>query len=178
MSKVSQSSCCSIPEAGAATCELPSSAAHQTLPVGVCPSCGQKGKAVNGQTVKAMLSISLTHVTREPYLFCRTTGCPVVYFSADGQQLFTTDQVRERIYQKEPDAADVFVCYCFRHTLGSVRAEVESTGHSTVVDAIDAGIQAGQCACDIRNPQGSCCLGNVRAVVKRVEALARVESGI
>ena len=26
------------------------------------------------------------------------------------------------------------------------------------------GIQAGQCACDLRNRQGSCCLGNVRAL--------------
>ncbi len=31
------------------------------------------------------------------------------------------------------------------------------------------GTKTGQCACDIRNPQGSCCLGNVGAVVKRVE---------
>ncbi len=171
---MSEANCCSVPEAGAATCELPSSVTRRALPVGVCPSCGQKGKAVNGQTVKAMLSISLARVTHEPYLFCRTAGCPVVYFSADGQQWFTTEQVRERVYQKEPDAADVFVCYCFRHTPGSIRGEIEATGQNTIVDVINAGIQAGQCACDIRNPQGSCCLGNVRAIVKRVEALARV----
>ena len=175
---MSEANCCSVPEAGAATCELSSSVAGPTLAVGVCPSCGQKGKAVNGQTLKAMLSMSLAHVTHEPYLFCRTAGCPVVYFSADGQQWFKTEQVRERVYQKEPDAADGLVCYCFRHTPGSIRAEIEATGHSTVVDAINAGIQAGQCACDIRNPQGSCCLGNVRSVVKRVEALAQVEAGL
>jgi hypothetical protein len=32
-----------------------------------------------------------------------------------------------------------------------------------IVDDIKAGIKAGQCACDLRNPQGTCCLGNVRA---------------
>jgi len=158
--------CCSSPEAGAATCEL----GDRPVPVAdTCPSCGQKGKAVEGQTVKAMLSVSLSHVTHEPYLFCRTPDCPVVYFSAEGQQSFTQDQVRECVYQKQPDADDVFVCYCFRHTPGSIRAEVEATGHSTVADAINGGIQAGQCACDIRNPQGSCCLGNVRAIVKRLQ---------
>ena len=160
-----ETDCCSSSEAGAATCELD----RPALSVDACPSCRQKGKAVEGQTVKAMLSISLSHVTHEPYLFCRTPDCPVVYFSADGAQSFTADQARERIYQKEPDADDVFVCYCFRHTPGSIRAEVEATGHSSVVDAINAGIQAGQCACDIRNPQGSCCLGNVRAIVKRLQ---------
>ena len=128
--------------------------------------CGQVGKEVGGQTVKAMLSVSLVHVTHEPYLFCRTQSCPVVYFSADGRQHFTTGQVRERVYQKEPGAGDVFVCYCFRHTPDEIRAEIAATGRSTVVDAINAGIRAGACACDLRNPQGSCCLGNARALVK------------
>jgi hypothetical protein len=57
------------------------------------------------------------------------------------------------------------VCYCFRHTLQSIRSEAATMEESAVVAAITAGIKAGQCACDIRNPQGSCCLGNVRAVV-------------
>ena len=125
---------------------------------------------MDGQTVKALLAISLAYVTHEPYLFCRTRDCPVVYFSADGEQTFTADQVRERVYQKEPDAPDVLVCYCFRHTPGSIRGEIEMTGRSTVVEAINVGIQAGQCACDIRNPQGSCCLGNIHALVKHIQA--------
>lgn len=162
--------CCCPPEAGAASCELPLAVGQRAArPEGTCPSCGQKGKPVGGQTVKAMLAISLAHVTHEPYLFCRTRDCPVVYFSADGQQAFTTADVRERVYQKDPDADDVFVCYCFRHTLGSLRAEIMENGHSKVVESINAGIQAGQCACDIRNPQGSCCLGNVRAAVRRFQ---------
>ena len=43
------------------------------------------------------------------------------------------------------------------------------TDRAALIDDIDAGIQAGQCACDLRNPQGSCCLGNVRGLVKRLE---------
>ena len=166
---MSESAGCGASESGAATCDLPD-VPKQSRTTDKCPRCGQRGKEVDGQTVKAMLSVSLAHVTHEPYFFCRTQSCPVVYFSADGQQHFTTDQVRERVYQKEPDADDVFVCYCFRHPRGSIRREIETTGKSTVVDAITAGVQAGQCACDIRNPQGSCCLGNVRAVVKRAQA--------
>ena len=63
----------------------------------------------------------------------------------------------------------MLVCYCFRHTVGDIRAELRSTGTTTVIDAINAGIQAGKCACDIRNPQGSCCLGSVRALVHRLK---------
>ncbi|MBI3942740.1 MAG: copper chaperone Copz family protein [Chloroflexi bacterium] len=135
-----------------------------------CPVCGQKGKPVDTQTVKALLAVSLERVRPVSYFFCRTANCPVVYFTADGQQTFTINDIRERVYQKEPQADDVFVCYCFRHTPGSIRAELLLTDESTVAESITAGVKAGQCACEIRNPQGSCCLGNVNAVVKRERA--------
>src|SRR5258708_5215507 len=115
-----------------------------------------------------MLAVSLLAVRDVAYLFCREADCPVAYFSADGTQTFTTNQLRERVFQKEPESDDVFVCYCFRHTPGSIRDELIETGRSAVVEAINAGINAGQCACDLRNPQGACCLGNVGAVVKRI----------
>jgi len=54
----------------------------------------------------------------------------------------------------------------FNHTVGSISSEITESGKTTAVEEITAGIKAGQCACDIRNPQGDCCLGNVRAFVK------------
>jgi hypothetical protein len=134
----------------------------------LCPECGEAGKKVQGQTVKALLAVSLRAVRDVDYLFCRTPTCEVVYFAPDGTQTFTTHQLRERVYQKEPDADEVFVCYCFRYTVGAVR-EASPQRHREMVDDINAGIQVGQCACDLRNPQGSCCLGNVRAIIKRME---------
>jgi len=158
--------CCCPSDAGSQTCELSAEIAARPATPGVCPVCGQRGKPVDGQTVKALLAISLVHVTHEPYLFCANPDCASVYYSADGEQTFATAEVRERVYQKEPGVGDVFVCYCFRHTPAEIRAEIAATGRSTVVDAINAGIRAGACACDLRNPQGSCCLGNARALVK------------
>lgn len=155
-----QHSCCSDE-----ACEI--SVSQVMAYPGLCPQSGSKGRRVDGATVKAMLSGSLTEVRETTYFFCKDADCPVVYFSEDGTQTFTTDQIRERVYQKEPDNDDVFICYCFRHTPGSIKAELV-TGDSTVIEAINAGIHAGQCACDIRNPQGSCCLGNVTAFVKEI----------
>ena len=164
-----QHSCCSN-----GACEIPIS--QIPFSAGLCPQSGSKGRRVDGTTVKAMLAISLTEVRDTPYFFCKDADCPVVYFSEDGTQTFMKDQIREGVYQKEPDNDEVFVCYCFRHTSGSIRAELIATGESTVVEAINAGIQAGQCACDIRNPQGSCCLGNVSAVVKTIQQGPKVEA--
>ena len=165
-------SCCCPPEAGNTVCDLPAQnfqRPHRT--VNACPECSKTGKPVEGQTIKALLSVSLRQVQDIKYLFCRTRTCPAVYFSTDGEQTFTVGQVRERVYQKEPEAEDVFVCYCFRHTVSELRAAAPED-RIAIVDNINAGINAGQCACDLRNPQGSCCLGNVLSMIKRLEKLA------
>ena len=166
-------SCCCPPEAGNAVCDLPAqdcphSGQRPSPAVNACPECGKIGKPVDGQTVKAMLSVSLRSVQDTKYLFCRTQTCPVVYFSGDSEQTFTVEQIRERVYQKEPEVQDVFICYCFRYTVGNLRAS-SPENRIVIVDDINTGINAGQCACDLRNPQGSCCLGNVRGMIKRLE---------
>lgn len=151
-------------------CSTPNDQVQQARAVQIqrCPTCGKKGKQVVTETVKALLAVTLHEIQPERnYLFCRTEECIVVYFSDDGGQTFNEDELREKVYQKHPDDDDVFVCYCFRHTLGSIRAELLETDKSTVVNTVTAGTKVHQCACEIRNPQGSCCLGNVRAAVKR-----------
>ena len=130
-----------------------------------CPRCGQMGKAVTQQLVKAMLGVSLRRIAAADYFFCRTEGCPAVYFSRDGASLFTEEEVREIVYQKHPHDPETPVCYCFRHKVKDL-----TLGPTEAVDQVVADIRSGtaadQCACDIRNPQGSCCLGNVTMIVK------------
>jgi len=169
-------SCGCPPKAGNMVCELPARDI-QRLPraMNTCPECARPGKPVQGQTVKAMLAMSLRKVQDTQYLFCRTQTCPIVYFSANGEQTFTVEQVRERVYQKEPEAEDVFVCYCLRHTFGALRA-ASLEGRLAIVDDINTRIQAGQCACDLQNPQGSCCLGNVRGLVRHLLPPARARA--
>ena len=138
------------------------------MPAPVCPTNSRPGKLVDSLILKACLAIPLTELRPTSYHFCQEPDCPTVYYAADGGQVFDEAALRERVYQKHPDDDNVLVCYCFQHTIGSIRTELLATGSSTVVDAITAGIQADQCACDIRNPQGICCLGNVHRLVVRL----------
>jgi len=128
----------------------------------VCPTNQETGKRVDTQIVKAMLGLPLTVLRSVEYRFCPDPNCPTVYYSADGLQTFVEADLRERVYQKHLRDADVFVCYCFRHTAGKILAEGKR-----IAAEIDQGIKNGQCACDIRNPQGSCCLGNVNNLIKQ-----------
>ncbi len=132
----------------------------------MCPQCGSKGQSVDNATVKSLISVSLHRVEDVKHRFCAETDCPVVYFAEDNSETFYTQDLRERVYQKEPHSEDVLVCYCFFHTLGDVYSSVDKAGQSPIIDDINFGIQQGHCACDWRNPQGNCCLGNVIKIVK------------
>lgn len=131
-----------------------------------CPTCGQIGKSVGLLTLKAMLALPLTVLQDQEYRFCRTPDCPTVYYSVDGTQTFQEKDLRERVFQKHPAEDDIFVCYCFRHTLGSIKAEMARSGTTMVIAEVMAAVREEKCACDIRNPQGTCCLGNLQAVVQ------------
>ena len=162
------------------SCCAPTSAGGEAaiLQTSLCLACGQKGKKVDNITLKAMLNVSLLAVRNVPYLFCRTAECPVIYFSVDGAQSFSKTQIRVPVHQKEPDDDKVPVCYCFRHSPATIQTELLATGQSTVVEEIKVGIKTGHCACEIRNPQGSCCLGNVRAIVNSlIETITDASDG-
>ncbi len=63
--------CCCPPEAGNAVCELPAQG-FERPPFGhraanACPECGTTGKPVQGQTVKALLAVSLRGVRDAEY---------------------------------------------------------------------------------------------------------------
>ena len=158
--------CCGVPEAGRDVCEVPAPELQRPVHLKMsCQTCQQAGKPVQGQTVKSLLAVSLRAVREVEYRFCPTPSCPVVYFDPKAEQVFTSEQVRERVYQKEPGVDDVKICYCFGYSVGDLRRATPPQQQAIVAD-IEAGIQGGQCACDLRNPQGSCCLGNVRSLIK------------
>jgi Zinc binding domain len=102
------------------------------------------------------------------YRFCPDPDCDVVYFSTDGQR-FTTAEVRVPVWQKLP-FGDRPICYCFGESEASMRAEIASGAGVRLIERVRAHIAAKRCACDVRNPRGACCLGDVIASVGRIEA--------
>ena len=119
-------------------------------------------------TVKALLRPeALARLSGAARRFCPTASCPVVYFGAG--EVFDREEVAVPVFQKEP-AGDRTVCYCFAISEADLRREIAETGGSTTGQRITAHVKAGRCACEIKNPQGSCCLGNVVAVVRALGA--------
>lgn len=155
------SDCCSNPALAA------SETAKPAKPKLSCPRCGQPGQFVPMQTLKHQVRPEhLETVEIGGFNFCRNTACEVVYFS-DGGTVLTKADVRHRIGLKETEDP-IPVCYCFGFTEKMLRDEIHATGQSTIPQRITAEIKAGTCACEICNPQGACCLGNVTAAVKKL----------
>jgi hypothetical protein len=121
-------------------------------------------------TVKSLVR----HHTRVPalvsYSFCRTPGCEVVYFS--DQAVFNKPDLKVRVGIKET-ADPIPLCYCFDYSREDVRRDIESTGSTTVLEEIKAEVQGGFCACEVKNPSGACCLGDITRASQ--EARKRVE---
>ena len=134
-----------------------------------CPVSGSPGAAVDRLTVKALVTESaMQHLRPGEYRFCPDASCEVVYFSVDGDR-FTTADVRVPVWQKLP-FGDRTICYCFGESEASIRSELECAGTSTAIERVRDHISAERCACEVRNPRGTCCLGDLITAVKRVEA--------
>lgn len=139
-----------------------------------CPKCGQPGKPLETKTLKQMVQARHLELVNKPgFLFCRSVDCDVVYFHPDGDSLRKPD-VRVRVGLKETDDP-VPICYCFGFTEAMAVDEIRATGKSTIPQRIADEVKAGNCACEIRNPQGTCCLGNVNLAVKRAMAAVAAE---
>ena len=136
-----------------------------------CPECGQLGKPVKRITLGALLKPERRAQipVQEEFCFCRGEACDVVYFRKD-EVLFRKDDLTVRIGLKEPNDPPAPVCYCFGWTPRRIRAEIETTGRSSVIDQIKAQVKVGNCYCEVTNPQGSCCLGNVAKAVQHAMA--------
>ncbi len=113
-----------------------------------------------------------SEVEEGEWFFCDLSGCDVVYFTRDGRTL-EKDALKVRVGLKEKDAPRP-VCYCFGHSVESLREEIRRTGRCTAAASIKERIEAGECRCEVLNPRGTCCLGDVNKVVKEAVASLRV----
>lgn len=134
-----------------------------------CPRCDEKGKGISLATVGSMAerAVAAEKLGQAAYKLCRNVGCPVVYF-APGIAI-EKNELRVPVNFKER-SCDGPVCYCFDHTVADIKAEPRSEGRSTATAMITAEVKAGHCACEVKNPAGACCLGDVTRAVQAVLA--------
>ena len=131
-----------------------------------CTVNGTRSKQVDMLTVKSLVRTLPLGMPNTQYYFCDASDCDVVYFASEvDAPMFRREDLVVRVGAKET-ADPIPVCYCFGFTRKDIENEIAETGRSTVADRIRTEVSAGNCACEVRNPSGKCCLGDVTRTAK------------
>lgn len=130
-----------------------------------CLACGASGMAVEHRTLLHMLPPDrVGRLGDREYRFCEAPGCDTVYFSVEGEVSFGTADLRERVGLKATGDPEAPVCYCFGFTVGDLEADVRVGRTPTAAGRIREMVKARLCACEVRNPSGRCCLGEIARI--------------
>jgi NAD(P)H-nitrite reductase large subunit len=61
------------------------------------------------------------------------------------------------------------LCYCFNFDRKAVWDAIRSKGTTDIPRIVTRRIKAGECRCEVTNPRGSCCLGDIYRAVQQAE---------
>src|SRR6267143_83338 len=101
-----------------------------------CSSCNGQGRPVSRKTVLLMLKPGLLERAMQGnYSFCPERDCSIVYFEDKGSQQFTVDDLRIRVGLKVK-GDPIPVCYCVGFDEKHIRAEIDRTGSTSIVEKV------------------------------------------
>jgi len=118
-----------------------------------CPSCHKKAKGVLGKTFTALVkdTTKAKFDCFDGFYYCKTPSCKTIYFR--GASILTQDDITVTVGLKN-GAKPATLCYCFEWTKEKdIKAKMENPG----------------CSCEVLNPSGGCCLGDVGKAIKEIE---------
>lgn len=126
-----------------------------------CPVNGARSKQVDMLTVKTLVRQLPLGMPNTQYYFCEAQDCDAVYFALDSQApIFRRGDLLVLVGAKA--ASDpIPVCYCFGFMRKDIEDEIVGKDRSTIAGRISAEVKAGNCACEVKNPSGKCCLAEV-----------------
>jgi len=134
----------------------------------LCPTCHEKAKGVLGKTLHALLTdrakakLSCT----DGFYYCKTASCKSIYFR--DEEVLTQEDIAVIVGLKE-GASPATVCYCFEWTKEKIKTEIIENKESIALADIKAKMENPGCSCEVLNPSGGCCLGDVTKAIKEIK---------
>ena len=162
-----EESCCSTTDQ---SCDTEANNCCTPQPKGKepCPKCGQKAKGVLAKTLNALLTPEAKEKLEclEGFHYCKTPSCEVVYFRGD--TILTQKDMSVVVGLKE-GAVPATVCYCFGWSKEKIKEQLEKSGETNALEDIKAKMEDPGCSCEVLNPSGGCCLGDVTKAIKEIK---------
>jgi hypothetical protein len=136
-------------------------------PAARCPKCDVQGQSVSRVTIDAILrSERARERLQSSSRYCATPSCEILYYDEKGG-FASKLEAATRVGVKET-TEPIPACYCFGITRKEILDEA-ATGSSSLVARIASEVRVGRCECEVKNPSGKCCLGEIRAFLGRSE---------
>ena len=97
--------------------------------------------------------------------FCPNPDDDTLYFFLGEDDPLTLNDVKVRVGFKEREAPHP-VCYCFDYAKEAIQDDYRQHGECRIESFIRDMVAKDLCACEVKNPTGRCCLGEVRAAYR------------
>lgn len=127
----------------------------------LCTECDCRAVPVDQRTVRFNVRrpFRAADLMSHDWAACATGACPIYYLAIDApDRTITVDELRRPPAAKRPGDAATF-CFCFDLS----RADVLGADALDAIGYVRERVAAGECACDVLNPAGACCLGSITA---------------
>ena len=121
-----------------------------------CPQCRQKGHKVENDTMIHHVK-DISKMGDGGYSYCSNPQCDVVYFR--NEETFTTRMINKEIGFKYSASEQATVCFCYNYPKSELYDD-------TLIDKINIRIDNYGNRCDIRNPNGKCCIKEIKKMQK------------
>lgn len=126
-----------------------------------CPLCGMWCKKISMKTIFHQVKFpDILDIDNDSYFYCSDMGCSVAYFSQEGK---TISKNQLRVFTELENNK---LCYCFDINTEQYLNSLKNGTAETIKNFVIQKTKAGECACEIRNPSGQCCLANFKQLEK------------
>ncbi len=135
-----------------------------------CPECDALGRATPLATITSMrrsmrpIPADRVREAEAPWRACLSSACPVAYYGASAT--ISVTEVSATVHHKAR-SPDPLICFCFEYRISALERSMHGT-HSVnpIVLEIQSRCREGLGQCQIKNPEGRCCLRNIAQVLK------------
>jgi Zinc binding domain len=122
-----------------------------------CPQCGATCKSVELRTLYHQVKFPANQgIISGNYYFCPSKDCVVAYFSTAGNSIPKQQLATHQDIQNDK------LCYCFDITTADYLKALKTHEAEIIKNFVTEKTKSGDCACEVRNPSGQCCLAKFK----------------
>ena len=132
-----------------------------------CPQCGSDCKLVTMRTLYHQVRFPENQqLTTDDYYFCPSRHCSTAYFSSAGNILSKSLLITQQALQNDA------LCFCFDINSASYLSALQTQNANSIKNFVIERTKLAECACEIRNPSGQCCLAKFKQLEKEYAAIS------